>query len=64
MLCMWHVGMYDDIVYACMLVHMLCQHEGILSMYVSVVCSMRDVRNVVHVKFDTDHPPTLNVVSY
>ena len=35
--------------------------DDILSMYVSVVCSMRDVRNVVHVKFDTDHPPTLNL---
>lgn len=45
--------------------HCVCMHVGTYVVpawgHISVVCSMRDVRNVVHVKFDTDHPPTLNL---
>ena len=53
--------MHDDILcmHACWHVGMLCQHEGILSMH--MVCPMRHVRNFVHVKLDTNHPPTLNL---
>jgi len=39
--------MHDDV---------LCFHVGMLCMNVGMVCSI-NVRNIVHVKFDTDHPP-------
>ena len=48
--------MHDNIL--CMNIGMLCMHVGILYMHVGIVCSMNaiDVRNIVHVKFDKDHP--------